>query len=178
MQEARYALYFCKEFWEAYQASHGLGVNSILDHQDFDENLNPIEGSQVYIADTSKIDKRETHKIILKVMNSDKPKHLASFLIRAKAYYRKVSSVDQPLNEEEKMDIELMQFISERMSELRDEADAVTKINRTHKYHHVNKLEQKHSSKFGKQYFCVKCNEEMQRHMEYCAHCGKRQIIM
>ena len=70
-----------------------------------------------------------------------------------------------------------MQFISERMSELRDEADTVTKMNRTHKYYHVNKLEEKHSSKYGKQYFCVKCGEEMQRHEEFCSLCGKRQII-
>eukprot|EP00605_Chrysophyceae_sp_TOSAG23-4_P000769 GSChrysophyteH1.ASY1.ANO1.858.1 assembled CDS len=178
MQEMRYALYFCKDYWDRYMAAQGLGSNSVLEHVDMDEHGNPIEGTEVYNVDESKIDEREQHKILLQVMNSDKPKHLASFLVRAKAYYRKVSSIDVPLNEDERKDIELGQFISERMSEMRDKADAVTKANRTHKYYHVNKLEMKHSSKFGKQYFCVKCGEEMKRHEEFCALCGKRQIIM
>lgn len=178
MQEARYALYFCKALWDEYQETLGLGKHSVLLHVDKDEHLNPIEGTEVWGPNEEFINKRETHKVLLRILNSDKPKHLASFLIRAKAYYRQVSSIDMPLNIDEKADIELMQFISERMSELRDEADTVTKMNRTHKYYHVNKLEEKHSSKYGKQYFCVKCGEEMQRHEEFCSLCGKRQIIM
>jgi len=177
MQEARYALYFCKELWDQYMCAQGLGANAILESVEKDEHLNPIEGTEVWIQDKEKVNEREKHKILLRILNSDKPKHLASFLIRAKAYYRKVSSVDHPLNVDEHKDMELMQFISERMSELRDEAGHLAKKNTADKYHHVNRLEQKHSSKFGKQYFCVKCGEELQRHLVFCPLCGKRQII-
>ena len=178
MQEARYALYFCKELWDQYMCAQGLGANAIMESVMKDDWGNPIAGTEVWVQDTSKVNEREKHKILLRILNSDKPKHLASFLIRAKAYYRRVSSVDVPLNLDEKKDIELMQFISERMTVLRDEADTLVKQQRADKFHHVNLLEKKHSSKYGKQYFCVKCNLELQRHMDFCSRCGKRQIIM
>jgi len=177
MQEARYALYFCKELWDQYMCAQGLGSNAIQDSVEIDEHGNPIEGTEVWLVNEEKIDEREKHKILLRILNSDKPKHLTSFLVRAKAYYRRVSSVDHPLNEDEHKDMELMQFIAERMSELREEAGELAKVKTADKYHHVNRLEQKHSSKYGKQYFCVKCGQELQRHMEFCGLCGKRQII-
>jgi hypothetical protein len=178
MQEARYALYFCKDLWDQYMAAQGLGVNAIKDSVQEDEHGNPIEGTEVWVVDETKIDKREQHKIVLRVLNSDKPKHLASFLIRAKSYIKRVSVVDHALNEDEHKELELMQFISERMTEMRDTASSEILVKRAQKFHHVNKLEQKHSSKYGKQYFCVKCGEELQRHIDYCPMCGKRQIIM
>ena len=178
MQEARYALFFCKDYWDQYMASQGLGVHAIQESVSYDENENPIEGTEVWLPDETKIDKREMHKITLRVLNSDKPKHLASFLIRAKAYFRKVSVIDHPLNEDEHAEMKLMQFISERMTEMRETAAAVIQVKNAQKFHHVNKLEEKHSSKYGKQYFCVKCGNELQRHIDFCPLCGKRQIIM
>jgi hypothetical protein len=143
MQEARYALYFCKEFYERYKKAVE------------DEN------------------NREQHKIVLQVFNSPKPKHLASFLVRAKAFYTRVSMIDKPMHIEEKADIDLMQFISERMTEMREKADVRIKINTESKYTNIAKLE----AKSGLQYFCPKCERETKKELEYCAMCGKRQIM-
>ena len=145
MAEARYALYFCKEYWETYKAA--------LD------------------AD----DKRAQHRCLLQVSNSPKVKHLASFLLRARTYTAVVSVIDKPLNKVDLQDIELMEFIMERMKEMLNEADVIKKTNNASKHKWIKYLEKKHS---GKQYFCAKCGEETQRHWDYCENCGKRQIIM
>ncbi len=143
MAEARLALYFCKEFWELYAKA------------------------------CEEDNKRDQHRLLLQVANSPKPKHLASFLIRAKAFYKKASVIDKPMHLDEKADMELMQFISERMTEMQHLADELIAAKRQTKYHHVQKLESKFS---GKKYVCPKCERETQRHLEFCGNCGKKQI--
>ena len=145
MAEARMALYFCKEYWESYNRA--------------------VEAEN----------KRDQHRILLTVANSPKPKHLTSFLIRAKAFYKKASIIDKPMHLDEKADIELMQFISERMTEMQNMADEIISAKRVTKYHHVQLLESKFS---GKEYVCPKCERPTQRHLEFCANCGKKQLWM
>ena len=73
------ALYFCKEFWELYSKACDQG------------------------------NERDQHRLLLQVANSSKPKHLASFLVRAKAFYKRASVIDKPMHQDEKADMELMQ---------------------------------------------------------------------
>jgi hypothetical protein len=143
--EARLALYFCQDYWEQYQAAVAA------------EN------------------KREQHRLLLSVANSPKPKHLTSFLLRLKAFYKKSSIIDKPMHVDERADMELMQFVSERMQDMQAEADKLIEAKRVTKYATVQYLENKFS---GKTFVCPKCDRPTERHLEYCANCGKKQIWM
>ena len=59
------------------------------------------------------------------------------------------------------------------MTEMQNLADELIAEKRKTKYHHIHKLESKFS---GKQYICPKCERETQRHLEFCANCGKKQL--
>lgn len=146
--EARLALYFCKDFWDRYVEAK------------------EEEGGQ---------NEREMRRILLQVANSPKPKHLASFLIRLKAFFKKSSIIDKPMHMEEKADMELMEFVAARMSEMQHEADEIIAAKRQTRYATVQHLEIKFS---GKEYICPKCGRDTQRHLEYCANCNWKQIWM
>ena len=76
---------------------------------------------------------------------------------------------------DERADMELMQFVSERMQDMQAEADKLIEAKRVTKYATVQYLENKFS---GKTFVCPKCDRPTERHLECCANCGKKQIWM
>lgn len=116
MQEVRYALYFCRTFWETYEKALALG------------------------------DTKQQDWVKLQVRSSTKVKHLTSYLIRAKALYSPSSVVDVPMHVEVKKEIEYAEWIAARMAELSLSADKVIADRREAKMAVVNKLAANSSS--------------------------------
>ena len=68
LQEIRYLLYFCADYWDRYEQAERVA-----------------NGTQMTT-------------IMLSVYKSLKPKHLSSYLIRAKVLFKPASVVDKPLH--------------------------------------------------------------------------------
>lgn len=88
MTELRYALYFCKDYWEHYSNALQLG-----------------DPRQVMLEEN-------------KIRKSQKPKILASFCIRAKALYRQASVVDRDVNKDINEELVYATWMSSRMAEI------------------------------------------------------------
>jgi len=152
MQEARYSLYFCEEFWKDWKKVFG--------------NPEP-EDPEDFVPQN----KRGMHLLLLRIRNSPKPKHLASFLIRAKALFKRVSVVDKVLNPDIDTELAYMQWISERMSELLEMSAPEVQAKKDKKKEVLEEI----YANAGDQYFCPKCGVETKKELDYCKNCGKRQ---
>lgn len=142
MQELRYALYFCKDYWDKYTTA--------LEEKD--------ETQQKWI--------------IMTICNSSKPKHLTSFLIRAKILFQSSSVVDQPLHVTVHQEIEYATWISARMADLLMKGEELKRNRKVEKSAMVKKLTAKKKEKL----LCIYCERETKRHLEFCATCGKQQV--
>ena len=88
MEELRYALYFCREFWERYEKA--VNANN----------------------------EKEMRVLYVQIYKSSKPKQLNSWVLRAKGLYQTVSVVDVPLNVTEKQELEYSMWLVARLHEL------------------------------------------------------------
>ena len=143
LQEANYAMYFCKEMYETYAAAVERG------------------------------DKRVAHMLALRVLNSPKPKHMASFAIRAKALYKRQSVMDvASLNQDVHQQLAYMEWLSARLAEMSNFALDLTRQRQVKKKETVEWLK----ANSGKIYICPKCRRRTQRHLDFCPSCGRRNI--
>jgi hypothetical protein len=131
MEEMRYSLYFCREYWERYEKA------------------------------CEKNDEKEKRLIYLQVYKSDKPKHLNSWVLRAKALFAPVSVIDVPLNATEKQELEYAIWIVGRMHDLAEKGQGFL----------VNKKEIKSkvltaiTGKAKKMITCHYCGREAKRNL-------------
>lgn len=142
LQEANYAMYFCKQMYEEYADAVERG------------------------------DKRVQHMMCLRVLNSPKPKHMTSFMIRTKALYKRQSVVDKPMNEDVHKQMAYMDWLAARLAEMAEIAMDVKRVRQSKKKETVSWLE----ANGGKIYICPKCKRRTQRHLDFCPSCGKRNI--
>lgn len=97
MQELRFAVYFCQDFWERYEKA---------------------------VADN---DSHQQRSLLMKFLHSSKPKQLTSFLIRAKALYQVVSVIDQPMNVDIYKELDYASWLAARMADMLALAEAMMK---------------------------------------------------
>jgi hypothetical protein len=142
MAEASYAMYFCKEMYESYAEAVDKG------------------------------DKRVQHMMCLRVVNSPKPKHMASFAIRAKALYKRQSVMDKPMNQDVHEQLAYMDWLSDRLKEMADLGVDLKRVREAKKKETVDWL----VANGGKIFICPKCKRRTQRHLEFCPSCGKRNL--
>jgi hypothetical protein len=113
LQEMRYAMYFCQDYWERY--NQALALN----------------------------DKKQIYLCIMTVRNSPKPTHLDSFIIRARGLYKVVSVVDRPMDQVVLEELEYASWLAERMGEIRDKSEELLLARRDAKLTIVDKLTEK-----------------------------------
>lgn len=136
MDELRYSLYFCREFWERYERA------------------------------CAKEDEKEKRVVYLQVYKSDKPKHLNSWCIRAKALFVPISVVDVPLNVSEKQELEYAQWIVGRMHELAEQGQKFLANKKEIKSKVITAI----TGKAKKTITCHYCGREAKRNL------GKREL--
>lgn len=143
LQELRFALYFVKELWAKYEAAVTIG------------------------------DKASTNFALRQIRKSDKPKHLAAFLIRAKVAFDAVSVVDAPINSQIKEELDYAEWLTKVIADSLVKAEVQAGIAKEHK--------SKMIAQFGqtevKQLFCPNCKRETKKELAFCANCGKRQVF-
>ena len=137
LAEMRYALYFCRDYWQRFEEASKLG------------------------------DRRQVNLLKSQIRTSSKPKHLASFLIRCKALYRPTSVVDKDVYADILQELEFATWISLRMAEVADRANQELLARRENKMAVIDKLTRKSGlpiqcAKCGKQSekhldFCPHC---------------------
>ena len=93
MQELRYAVYFCRDALDRYE-------------------------NAVYLKNQPKVN-HQLHKI----SQSNKPKLLTAFLLRAKALYKQVSVVDKPMEESLQKELEYANWLAERIAKIVERAE-------------------------------------------------------
>ena len=143
LAEATYAMYFCKEFYERYAEAVESG------------------------------DKRTQHMMCLRVLNSSKPKHMASFLIRATGLYKRQSVMDRAgMNEDVHQQLEYMKWLSARMDEMANFALSLRSEREAKKKETVEWI----NANSGKVLICPKCKRRTQRHLDFCPKCGRKNI--
>jgi hypothetical protein len=143
LAEATYAMYFCKEFYERYAEAVESG------------------------------DKRTQHMMCLRVLNSSKPKHMASFLIRATGLYKRQSVMDRAgMNEDVHQQLEYMKWLSARMDEMANFALSLRSEREAKKKETVEWI----NANSGKVLICSKCKRRTQRHLDFCPKCGRKNI--
>lgn len=143
MAELRYSLYFCREYWDRY--SNALALN----------------------------DQRQIAMIQNEIRVSQKPKHLAGMVIRAKALYKRTSVLDSDIHAEVNEELEFATWMSSRMAEIIHEATANRRKRAEKKVQVIAKL----TKKSGLPITCPKCGKETKKHMEFCPHCGRKQGV-
>lgn len=93
MSELRYSLYFCKDILERYENS-------------------------VYLKNQQKI-----NYLLHKITQTNKPKLLSSFLLRAKNMYKQYSIVDKQVDESISKELEYASYVCERMNDICSKAE-------------------------------------------------------
>lgn len=142
MDEMRFAMYFCKDYWDKYKKA--------------------VEQDK----------KTEIRLIVLQVLNSPKPKHLNSFLLRATALFKSSSVVDIPMNQTEKQEIEYARWLVARMHELAEQGSDIIALRKEHKKAAVTAL----TNQPVKMVACRFCGRESRRNLDFCPTCGHRLI--
>ena len=100
IQELRIAVYFCKDYFEKYHAAvQGIAYT----------NINDVPKAAMAVC--------------IQTRNSSKPKHLVSFLIRAKALYKPVSVVDQPVSHKIRQELEYATWLASQIAAMVQLAD-------------------------------------------------------
>ena len=153
LAEMRYALYFCRDYWQKYDDAIRLG------------------------------DRRQVNLLKSQIRTSSKPKHLASFLIRCKALYRATSVVDKNIYADILQELDFATWISMRMAEVADQANRELLARRENKVAVISKLTRKSGlpifcAKCGKQSekhldFCPHCG--VQQGVTYMYHLTPRE---
>jgi hypothetical protein len=115
LQELRYVLYFCVEYWEQYSQA--------LNNEDI----------------------KQQHILCLQVCKSLKPKHLSSFLIRAQALYKQTSVVDKPIHQEIEKELLYAAFISARMTDMSQRGEEIKRSRMEDKKQYLLSLEARSS---------------------------------
>lgn len=131
MDEMRFAMYFCKDYWDKYKKA--------------------VEQDK----------KTEVRLIVLQVLNSPKPKHLNSFLLRATALFKSSSVVDIPMNQTEKQEIEYARWLVARMHELAEQGSDIIALRKEHKKAAVTAL----TNQPVKMVACRFCGRESRRNL-------------
>lgn len=110
LQELRYAMYICKDFWERYERAE------------------------------QRQDMKTMQTIAMQIKNSPKPIHLTSFLIRARGLYVQTSVVDRPVDKLVLEELEYVQWMSERLAQIVEYAHDLQRTRQDDKTKHVVKL--------------------------------------
>jgi hypothetical protein len=127
----------------------------------------------VYNKATEDNDKRAISKALRAIRSSDKPKQLSALVSRAKALYKPASVLDRPMDA--KVQSELTRAIEQTtiFAELTSDATFTGMSEAAAK----RALREELSRKSKRQLFCWYCKHETQRHLEFCAICGKKQLF-
>ncbi len=136
MCELRLAVYFCRDFWERYEKA---------------------------IATKTEKEKR---LVLLQVLDSQKPKHLNSFLIRARALFQSSSVVDVAMNENEKLEMNYANWLVLKMHDLADEAQVMLTEKKDIKAQVIQKL----TGKVVPLVTCRFCSRQAKKNLGVC-HC-------
>ena len=119
-------------------------------------------------------DAKRAMSVMMQARNSNKPKHLVAFLIRAKGLYKQVSVVDEPVNPKIVQELEYATWLAERIASIVEEAERHAVRQRDGQIYHKRKLLEVSRGKV----YCTHCKRETLRHIEYCKTCGKRQLFL
>jgi hypothetical protein len=144
MNEIRYAMYFCEGF------------------------------SQRYTYAMEQNDEREMKNISLQVINSPRPKHLSSFLLRAQALFKPTSIVDAPQNETIMQELEYANWMSGRMADIGYAGSEVAQERRVAK----TRLMEKFVGRKKENVLCPTCGIETEKQLEFCPGCGRKQVFL
>jgi hypothetical protein len=134
MEELRFSLYFCREFWERYE-------RACLNN-----------------------DEKEKRIIYLQVYQSNKPKHLNAWVLRAKALFVPTSVIDVPMNVTEKQELEYSTWIVGRMHELAEKGQALLVNKKEIKSKVITEI----TGKAKKTITCHYCGREAKRNLGKC----------
>ncbi|RYG65258.1 hypothetical protein EON64_12300 [archaeon] len=118
-------------------------------------------------------DPHQLNRVLLKIRNSPKCVHMNAFLLRAKALYKPTSIVDKPMEPQVLEELEYASWLSIRLGEVQDQAENMLRKRRDHKLQIVDKL----SAATGQPVYCRHCGRETKKHLDFCATCGKPQIV-
>ena len=146
MSELRYSLYFCKDYWDKYLSAMTLN------------------------------DTKSINTVLLMISQSLKPKHLASFLIRAQSIYKIISVIDEPINAEILQELEYANFISARMNELMKKGELLKETRKIAKRKAMDKIESLKPEKVI--LHCPQCGQITDKHLDICKTCGKKQLFL
>jgi hypothetical protein len=156
MGELRYASYFCKELLERYDATFKKPVVSKKGKQKEEPVNKQTEGG------------RQSRFMANMIRKSDKPRHLAAFLLRAKALYAPESLVDAPHDPNALKEIDYADWMTVRFHKIIEHASHEGREVRDKRLDIVLKLR----AKGEKKVFCPSCFRETRRHLDFCPTCG------
>jgi hypothetical protein len=94
--------------------------------------------------------------------------------VRAKGLYERTSVVDVPMDEVIHEELNYCEWLAARIAEVTVDAEAAEAENQRVKKAMVAKFRQAASEPI----YCKYCNNETKRHHEYCATCGRKQLIL
>ncbi len=144
MGELRYAVYFCKELWEKYDDA----------------------------VKTPDATGRKARFMAHMIRKSDKPRHMISFLLRARKLFKKSTVVDAPIDKGVEQEIEYATWLAERFAPIIEYSNEKALEARDMKLHITTKLRAKGESKV----YCRTCKRETRRHLDFCPSCGAKQL--
>jgi hypothetical protein len=123
------------------------------------------------LAQQPKPDQKKMDWVAKRIATKGKYKHMSSFLTRAKALFAGTSVVDRPLDPNTKLDLEYADWLGKELERIVDYAVRKARDVRDVKRKVVWDLRAK-----AQRVWCLKCTRETQRHLDYCALCGVKQL--
>jgi hypothetical protein len=147
MQEIRFAVYICKDLYDQYQQTLFM---------------------------KNDINNRQQNKIMFQIRNTPKITQLSALIIRAKALHPITSIVDKPMHTTIYEELDYAQWLVNTLSMIIDAAEVTIRQRQDLKRSLVEKLSSRTKKK---KVFCLNCQRETKRNLDFCPNCGNQQIM-
>jgi hypothetical protein len=116
---------------------------------------------------------KEISRALRDIRTSDRPKQLSALVLRIRALFKQASVLDRPIDSNVQYEIDSAVALTERFGVLLSDATFKGIAETQARKDLIDALRAKSS----KQLLCYHCHHETQRHLEFCATCGKKQLF-